>query len=149
MNWERTLSFRASTIFSKILNVKKYLFSAVNSGQTLLFRASESCSKILNNKNMYWIQGIQSKVCFSGQAQSCSKSWIARNKFNTVTNFRASANCSKILNGEKTFNAVYSVHIHLRVIPSSVWGWSSLHIHLGGGIWASVMCNLDQSPDWL
>jgi len=47
--------------------------------------------------------------------------------------FRASASCSKILNGEKIFNTVYSVYIHLGVILV---------------IWATVVCNLDESRDW-
>jgi len=59
---------------------------------------------------------------------------MVKNIFNTVKNFRASANCSKILNGEKNFNAVYSVYILLGVIRL---------------IWTSVVCNLDQSRDWL
>jgi len=42
--------------------------------------------------------------------------------------FSASASCSKILNGERIFNTVYSVYIHLGVNPA---------------IWASVVCNLD------
>jgi len=67
---------------------------------------------------------------------------MIKNIFNTVNNFRAtlffgaseSESCSKILNGEKSFNAVYSVYIHLGVIRE---------------YWASVVCNLDQSRDWL
>jgi len=65
---------------------------------------------------------------------------MIKNIFNTVNNFRAtlffraSESSSKILNGEKSFNAVYSVYIHLGVIRV---------------IWASVVCNLDQSRDWL
>jgi len=49
-------------------------------------------------------------------------------------NVRASTSCSKILNGEKMFNTVFSVYIHLGMI----------HV-----IWASVVCYLDQSRDWL
>jgi len=45
--------------------------------------------------------------------------------------FKASASCSKILHGEKIFN---TEHIHLGVIRV---------------IWASVLCNLDQSREWL
>ena len=57
--------------------------------------------------------------------------------YNTVTNiratlfFRVSASCSKIVNGEKIFNTVY---IHLGAIRA---------------IWASVVCNLDKSHNWL
>jgi len=45
--------FRASASCSKILNDKKYIFNAVNSGHTLFFRASASCSKILNVKGIF------------------------------------------------------------------------------------------------
>ena len=45
--------------------------------------------------------------------------------------FRARESCSKILYGEKIFNTAY---IHLGFIRV---------------IWASVLCNLDQSREWL
>jgi len=45
--------------------------------------------------------------------------------------FRASASCSTILHGEKIFNTAY---IHLGFVRV---------------IWASVLCNLDQSREWL
>jgi len=48
-----------------------------------------------------------------------------------LKNFRASASWQKILRGEKIFNTAY---IHLGVIRV---------------IWASVLCNLDQSREWL
>jgi len=48
--------------------------------------------------------------------------------------FRASASFSKILNIENILDTVYSVHIHLGVIRV---------------IWASAVCNMDQSRDWL
>jgi len=55
-------------------------------------------------------------------------------KFQGKLFFRASASCSKILNSENIFNTVYSVHIHLGVIRA---------------IWASAVCNLNQTRDWL
>jgi len=61
---------------------------------------------------------------------------MVKNKFNTVKNvradsvFQACASCSKILNGDKLFNTVYSVYIHL--------GMNRV-------IWAGVVCNLDES----
>ena len=48
--------------------------------------------------------------------------------------FRASASCSIMLNGEKIFNAVYSEYIHLGMVRVS---------------WASLVCNLDKTRDWL
>jgi len=39
-----------------------------------------------------------------------------------------------MLNGEKIFNTVYAVYIHLRVVRVS---------------WASLVCNLDWRRDWL
>jgi len=45
--------------------------------------------------------------------------------------FRASASRSKILHGEKIFSGAY---IHLGVIRV---------------IWAGLLCNLDQSREWL
>ena len=102
---------------------------------------------------------------FQGKHKVAQKSWMVKNIFNTVKNFRgnsvfrastscwkfwmwkvysiqwkfsgqlwffrASASCSKIVNGEKMFNTMY---IHLGPIRA---------------IWASVVCNLDQSHDWL
>jgi len=41
--------------------------------------------------------------------------------------FRAKASCSKMLNGEKIFNAVHSVYIHLGMVLVN---------------WASLVCNL-------
>jgi len=37
----------------KILNIKKYTFNTVNSGHTLSFRASTSCTKILNVNSIF------------------------------------------------------------------------------------------------
>jgi len=85
-------------------------------------------------KNTYSIQWTQDTFCFSEQEQ------VAQQKFNTVKNFRANSvlegkrKLHKILDGEKIFNTMYSVYIHLGVIRV---------------IWASVVCNLDQSRDWL
>jgi len=49
-SFRSTLFFRASARCSKILNDKKHIFNAVNSGYILFFRASARCSKILNVK---------------------------------------------------------------------------------------------------
>jgi len=74
--------------------------------------------------------------CFQGK-RKLLKILNVKSMFSTVRNFRAtlfftaSASCSKIVNGEKFFNTVY---IHLGAIRA---------------IWASVVCNLDQSHDWL
>jgi len=65
---------------------------------------------------------------------------MVKNIFNTVKHFRANfffqdkRKLLKILNGENIFNTVYSVYSHLWVIRV---------------IWPSVVCNLDQSRDWL
>jgi len=59
----------------KILNDKKYVFNAVNSGHTLFCSASTSCSKILNVK-LYSMQlKISGKSLFPEQAQIRQKSW--------------------------------------------------------------------------
>ena len=55
----------------------------------------------------------------------------SRNNSGQLCFFRASASCSKIMNSEKNFNTVY---IHLGAIRA---------------ICASVVCNLDQSHEWL
>ena len=81
---------------------------------------AQSCSKILNGKKY-----IQYSEKFQGNIQYSEK-FQGDSVF-----FRASASCSKIVNGEKIFNTVY---IHLGAIRA---------------IWASVVCNLDQSHDWL
>jgi len=52
-NFRATLIFWTSASCSKILNDKKYLFNALNSGHTLFFRASASCYKILNGEKMF------------------------------------------------------------------------------------------------
>jgi len=46
-------------------------------------------------------------------------------EFRARSVFRASASCSRILNGENIFHAVYSVHIHLGVIPCYL-GWCNV-----------------------
>jgi len=55
-----TLFFKARASCSKILNDKKYIFSAVkNSRATLFFRASASCSQILNAKSIFNINTVK------------------------------------------------------------------------------------------
>jgi len=107
-----------------------------NSRATLFFRASASCLKILNNKkyNQY-SKKFQGKL-FSGQARvvknpACKKYIQYSEKFQGNCFFRASASCSKIVNDEKIFNTVY------------------IHLEVSHVIWASAICNLDQSRDWL
>jgi len=74
---------------------------------------------------------------FFRASASCSKILNVKSIFNTVKNFRAdwfpgeAQSYSKILKSENIFNTVY---VHLGVIRV---------------IWASVVCNLDQSRDWL
>jgi len=92
---------RASVSFSKILSSKKYIFNTVNSGHNLCFRASELLN-ILNVKSIFnavknfransvfqgkhkflknpeckkyiqYSENFQGNLCFSAQAQSCSK----------------------------------------------------------------------------
>jgi len=63
---------------------------------------------------------------------------MVRNIFNTVKIlktlfFKASASCSKILNSENIFNTVFSIY-----------SLGAIRV-----IWASVVCNLDLSRDWL
>jgi len=64
-----TLFFRASAGYSKLLNNKKDIFSAVNSGNPLFFRASPSCSKIQNVKSIFHTAKNFWETLFSGQAQ--------------------------------------------------------------------------------
>jgi len=68
----------------KILNIKKFIFNAVNSEHTLFFRARKSCSNILTVKSIL----------------------NAVKKVMTNSVFRASSSSSKILKDEKYFNAV-------------------------------------------
>ena len=104
------LFFRTSASCSKILNGKKYIFNAVNSGQTLFFGARASCSKTLNDKKYFnTVKDFRSTLFFRASA-ACSK--ILNDKkyiFNTVKSghtlfFRASASCSKILNDKNILN---------------------------------------------
>jgi len=95
-------------------------------------------SFVLNGKKyIQYSEKFQGKLCFQGKRKfkknpECKKYIQYSEKFqgNSVF-FRTSASCSKIVNGEKMFNTVY---IYL----------GSIH-----AIWASVVCNLDQSHDWL
>jgi len=101
------------------------------SGHPLFSSASASCSKILN------VTFIFNTMKNFRASTSCSKLLNVKSIFNTVNKFRATlffqgnASCSKIVNGEKFFNTMY---IHLGAIRV---------------IWPSVVCNLDQSRDWL
>jgi len=94
------------------------------SGQVL------AAQKSLMTKRFQYSEIFQSKLCFQGK-RKLLKILNTKSTFNIVKNFRASASCSKIVNGEKMFNTAY---IHLGVIRV---------------IWANVVCNLDQSRDWL
>jgi len=86
----------------KILNDKKYIFNAVNSGHTLFFRASTSCSKILNVKTIFnGVIILRAKSVFQGM-RKLFKILKDKNTFNTVNSgrtlfFRASKSCSNIL----------------------------------------------------
>jgi len=68
-------TFSANSVFQgkhkllKILNDKKDISNAVNSGHTLFFRASTSCSKILNVKTIFKTVKNFRATLFSGQAQ--------------------------------------------------------------------------------
>ena len=80
---------------------------------------------------------ILGQTLFSRQAQvvknpECKKYiQYSENFQGKLRFFRASTSCSKIVNGEKFFNTMC---IHLGVICV---------------IWTSVVCNLDQSRDYL
>ena len=114
--------FRASASCSKILNDKKYLNAVKNFRAALFFRASASCSKILNVKSVSIQWKISGKTVFQGKPKLAEKSWMVKNIFNTPKNLRANSvfqgkrKCLKTLNGEKMFNTLYSVYIHLVVI---------------------------------
>ena len=110
----------------------------MNSGHTLFFRASANCSKILNaTKISNTVKYFRANSVSQGKRKVAQKSRMVQKIYSIswkisgqILFFRASASCSKILNGEKIFNTVYSVYIHLGVIRA---------------IWASVVCNLDKS----
>jgi len=93
-------------------------------------------------KNIYSIQWKMSgQTLFFRASASCSKILNVKYIFNIVKNFRAnSVFQGKLRVAQKSwmvrniFNTMYSVYIHLGVIRV---------------IWASVVCNLDQSRDWL
>ena len=110
-----------------------------NSKAIPFFRESASCSKILNDKK-YMISTVNSghplffraSACKLLKTPECKKYIQYSEKFQgKLCFFRASASCSKIVNREKKFNTVY---VHLGAIRA---------------IWASVVCNLDQSHDCL
>jgi len=147
-----TVKFRANSVFqgkhkvaqkswmSKIYSMEWKFSGPLYFQGNSIFRASASCSKILNVK-VYSIQWkISGQLCFQDKRKVAQKSWMAKNIFNRVKNsratlfFSATANCWNILNDEKIFNSLYSVYVHLGLIRV---------------IWASVVCNLDHSGDWL
>ena len=105
---------------------------------TLFFRAS-ACKLLKNSECKMYIpysETFRGNSVFQVKRKllknpECKKYIEYSENFRATLFFRASASCSKIVNGEKIFNTVY---IHLGAIRS---------------IWASVVCNLDQSHDWL
>ena len=79
---------------------------------------------------------ISKQLSFSGQAQSWSKI-LNGQKFNTVKNFKA--------------NTVFQGKRKLLKNPARWKNSTTVYIHLGviRVFWASVLCNLDQSREWL
>jgi len=107
-----------------------------------IIRASASCSKIMNHKKYIQYSEFRTHYSvFQGKRKllknpECKKYIQHTTQWGISKQtlfFRASESCSKILNVKIIFNLVYSVYIHLGVIRV---------------IWASVVCNLDQSRDW-
>ena len=99
--------------------------------------------KLLKNpeckKYIKYSEHFQGKLCSSGQAQSCSKilngkKYMYSAKFQGKLCFSGQAHVAHKSWMVKKFNTVYSLYIYLGVIRV---------------IWASVVCNLDQSRDWL
>jgi len=73
--------------------------------------------------------------------------------------FRASASCSKILNVKSVFNTVKNfgadwfsgeAQSYSKILKSENI-FKTVYVHLGviRVIWASAVCNVDQSRDWL
>ena len=141
VNAGQTLFFRASASSSKFLKVKKCIVNTVNSGHTLFFRASASCSKILNVKSISnAVKNFRANSVFQGKRKVAQNSWMVKNIFNTVKHFRANSvfqGKRKLLkNPERWKYFQYSV-------------FSVYSLGVIGVCWASVVCNLDQSRDWL
>jgi len=107
-------NFRASSSFSKILKVKKYLNTVKNSRADSVFRGkrrfnvcanklSLSLFKILNDKKYIFNRVNSGHTLFFRTSTGCSKILNVKTIFNTVKNvrensvFRASASYSKIL----------------------------------------------------
>ena len=111
-----------------------------------------------------WIQGT---LFFSGQAQSCSKILNGKKciqyseKFLVKLCFQGKRKLLKIVNVKSIFNTVKNFWATLffqgkRKFLKNRERWKKFqysvgYIHLGAirVIWASVVCNLDQSSDWL
>ena len=137
VNLGHPLLFRASANSSKLLNVKS-IFNTVKSFRaTLFFRASGSCSKILNDKKyIFNTVKVPGQLCFSGQARvvknhKCQKYIQCSEKFQGNSVFSGQAQVAQKSWRSKIFNTVY------------------IHLEAARVIWASVVCNLDQSRDWL
>jgi len=89
--------FQGKRRLFKILNDKKYIFNTVNSGHTLSFRASTSCSKILNVNTIFNTMKDFRKNSVLRASASSSKIIISIQWkiLGQTLFFRASANCSK------------------------------------------------------
>ena len=124
------------------------------SGQTLFSGQTQVAQKSWMIKNT-WIQWkFSGQLCFSGQAQvdqiSCLiKIYIQYSQLRANSVFQGKRKLLKNPEPWKNFQySVFSVY-SLRGNPIFTLGLSFTVYSLGGGIWASVVCNLDQSRDWL
>jgi len=103
----RATVFRASASCSKILNVKNIFNTVKNCRATLFFRASASCSKILNVKSIFdTVKIFRAHSVFQGKRKLLKTPECKKYIFNAVNSgqlcFSGQAqSCSKILNGEK------------------------------------------------
>jgi len=106
-----------------------------------------------------WIQGT---LCFSGQARvaqnsECKKYIQYSEKLQRKLCFQGKRKLLKILNVKSIFNTVKILRATLvfqgkRKLLKNRERWKNFQYSvysLGGIIWASVVCNLDQSREWL
>jgi len=115
--------FRTRASCSKILNDKKYIFNAVNSGDTMFFRASASCSKILNVKSIFnTVKNFRASSVLHGKREVVQKSWMVKNIFNTVKIFRANS----VFQGKRKLLKIQTVKkFSIQCIQGIfTWGWS-------------------------
>jgi len=126
----QALVAQKSCMIKRYIQYYEFRAPSVFQGKRKLLKTTE-CKKYIQ---LQW--KFQGKLCFQGK-HKLLKILNVKSIFNTVNFFRAALfflGKRKLLKNCELWNIFNSVYIHLGAIRA---------------IWASVVCNLDQSRDWL